>query len=134
MKIIIDTNRIIASMIKDGVSRTIIMNQNFEFYAPEHTFSEIYKYEKEITRKAKITHEEFGMILSIIFERIRILPKEEYKDYLTQSKNLITDIGDVPFIAACLALKADGIWSDDTDFLKQKKVRVYATSDMIKLL
>ena len=134
MKIIIDTNRIIASMIKGGISRAIILNQNFQFYSPEHTFTEIYKYEKEIIRKAKITHEEFEIILSLIFERIGITPQEEYKTYISQAKTLISDIGDVPFIAACLALKADGIWSDDKDFKKQNKIKIYTTTDMMKLL
>jgi predicted nucleic acid-binding protein len=44
---------------------------------------------------------------------------------------LIEDINDVPFIALCLATKADGIWSDDTHFSTQKQVTVFRTKDFL---
>lgn len=134
MKLIIDTNRIIAALIKKGASRRIIFNRDFEFITPEHSIGEIYKYEDEIRKKANISHEEFEILLSLIFENIKIISKENYHDFLEIAKTLISDIDDVPFIAACFATKANGIWSDDSHFFEQNKIKVFRTFEMIKLI
>lgn len=132
MKIVVDTNRIIAALIKDSISRRILFNTDFKFICPDYALVEIYKYEKEIRRKANISHSEFEILLSLIFENIDIIPKAEYENFLGEAKNLIDDMDDVPFIAVCLALKADGIWSDDSHFLKQNKIRIFKTEYILK--
>ena len=131
MKIVIDTNMIMADLIKDGISRKIIFNKNFYFITPENTLSEIYKYEELIIRKAKINHEIFEILLALIFENIETIPKEEYKDFLEQAKHLIEDVDDVPFIAVGLSSKAEGIWSNDSHFLKQGKIKIFKTINML---
>lgn len=130
MKIVVDTNRIIAAMIKDSISRKILYNKNFEFVCPDHSITEVHKYEEEIRKKANITNEEFKILISLIFENVSITPKAKYEDFLEEAKNLIDDIGDIPFIATCLALKADGIWSDDPHFLRQNQIKIFKTEDM----
>jgi predicted nucleic acid-binding protein len=52
MKLIIDTNRIIASLIKDSLSRQIINYPLLEFITPDHTLQEINKYEAIIRKKS----------------------------------------------------------------------------------
>jgi predicted nucleic acid-binding protein len=42
----------------------------------------------------------------------------------------IKDINDAPFIALCLVIKADGIWSDDTHFQTQKQFTVFRTKNL----
>jgi predicted nucleic acid-binding protein len=133
MKIVVDTNRIIAALIKNGASRKILFETRIEFISPDHTTVEIHKYKEEIIRKAKITNEEFEILLSLIFDRIDIISKEEYKPHLKEAENLIVDMGDVPFIALALALKVDGIWSDDPHFLGQNKIRIFKTKGMLDL-
>lgn len=51
MKLIIDTNRIIAGLIKNGFSRKIILESAIEFFSPEITNEEILKYKEEILEK-----------------------------------------------------------------------------------
>lgn len=132
MKIVIDANRIIASLIKDGDSRKILLSKNFDFISPDHALSEIYKYEEEIMRKADINHEEFKILFSLIFENISVISEENYKDYLEKARKLIEDIDDVPFIAVYLALKADGIWSDDSHFIDKESLRIFRTQKMLE--
>ena len=43
------------------------------------------------------------------------------------------DPDDTPFIAAALATNSD-IWSDDKHFEKQNKIKVWKTSDLVKLV
>lgn len=133
MKVVIDTNRIIASLIKEGVSRAILFSKKFNFITPDFSLEEITKYKKEIMDKARISEEEFRLLLVLLFEKITIIPKEEYSPFMAEARLLISDTNDVPFIALALNSKTDGIWSDDSDFLKQNKIRIFSTKEMIEL-
>lgn len=130
MKLVIDTNSIISALIKNGISRRIIVSPVIHFITPDYTLQEISKYEKLICKKAKLNHDEFKLIFNLIFEYITIIPKKEYEDLLDHSKTLINDVDDVTFIALCLASKADGIWSDDTHFKTQKEIIIFRTKEL----
>jgi len=78
MKIVIDSNRVIAALIKDSTTREILFDRNFEFFAPENIQNEIIRYKEEIIDKAGIGQEEFEILFSLIFEYIDIVPQAEY--------------------------------------------------------
>jgi len=130
MKLVIDTSSIISALIKKGISRRIIISPAIQFITPDHTLKEISKYKKLICKKAKINSNEFDILFNLLFEYITIIPKEEYKDFFDSAKTLIDDINDVPFIALCLASKADGIWSDDTHFKTRKGIIIFRTKEL----
>lgn len=67
---------------------------------------------------------------------IENVPIETYKSNLKQAYEILKDIDedDTPYLALALSIENDGIWSDDTDFDKQKKVKVVKTREMVKLL
>jgi predicted nucleic acid-binding protein len=81
-------------------------------------------------KKQNSPHQEFDLLLPLIFEHITIIPKEDYEEFLDTAKTLIEDINDVPFIALCLAAKTDGIWSDDAHFYTQKQFTVFRTKNL----
>jgi predicted nucleic acid-binding protein len=134
MKLVVDTNRIIASIIKNSLSRRIISHPFLEFITPDYTLQELSGYETMIRKKAKLTHEEFNLLLLLIFEKITIIPKEDYEDFFDTAKTLIDDIDDVPFIALSLAMKVDGIWTDDAHFQTQKQFTVFRTKELALIL
>lgn len=51
MKVVIDTNRIMAALIKNSTSRKILFSKKLSFVAPDHSLAEIYKHRKEIEKK-----------------------------------------------------------------------------------
>lgn len=130
MKLVIDTNSIISALIKNGISRRIILSPFIHFITPEYTLQEIEKYSQLICKKAKISLGEFTIVLKLLFEQIEIIPHEEYANSINEAKSLIDDVDDVPFIALCLASQADGIWSDDAHFKTQRKVSIYRTREL----
>ena len=134
MRIVIDTNRIIASLIKDGPSRKILFSNLFEFLTPDYSLIEIYNHIEEIRKKTNNTIEEIEILVSMIFENIEIISEQNYLSYLDKAKNLIADIDDVPFIAVALLIKADGIWSDDSDFITNSEIKVFRTKDMMDMV
>ena len=64
MKIVIDTNRIIAALIKDGISRKIIFNEKFQFVTPDHSITEINNHRSDIILKTAISDTELELLLS----------------------------------------------------------------------
>lgn len=44
------------------------------------------------------------------------------------------DMDDAPFVALALSFQNDCIWSEDKHLLKQKRVKVWRTRDLLKLL
>ena len=44
MKLIIDTNILISSLLKNSTTRELLLNESFEFYLPEMVMIELKKY------------------------------------------------------------------------------------------
>ena len=133
MKVIIDSNRVIAALIKYSTTREILFSDNFEFIAPDSITVEVNKYKDIIIEKSGIAEKEFNILLSIIFEHIGIIPLNEYTGLVAQFKNDIKDPNDIPYIASCVATKAEGIWTHDPHFKEQKKVKVFTNIDLLKI-
>src|SRR3989338_9829428 len=103
MKIVVDSNRVIASLLKDSTTREILYNRTFDFVAPEFIKVEILKYKKDLMSKASITEEDFDSLLSLLFERITLMPKGGYNKYFKELSGYIPDTKDIPYFACSLA-------------------------------
>ncbi len=135
VKVIVNTNRIIAALIKDSVSRKIIYHGTVEMLGINFSLKEIEKYGAYIIKKAGITEQEFEKILQAICDKIIFINDSLVDIFIEEGKELMSSIDpdDVPFIAAALATGAD-IWSDDPHFTRQNKIKVWKTAELAKLL
>ncbi|MBS3143001.1 PIN domain-containing protein [Candidatus Woesearchaeota archaeon] len=133
MKILIDTNRIIAALSKPSTTRNILFDTFFEFITPDHTIDEIREHSDELKKKITLTDEEFDSLLALFFERITIIPESEFKQFLHECKHDISDPDDIPHLAACLATRAEGIWAHDPHFKEQHKAKVFTNIDMLRM-
>ena len=72
---------------------------------------------------------------SILLTNIRIIHSEDVSAKLNEADQIIGSIdkGDIPFMAASLSLAGDGVWSDDKDFKRQRRIKVFTTEEMIGL-
>ena len=111
MKLVIDSNIIFSAFIRDSNTRKLIFSQLLELITPDYTLDEIKKYEPLICEKGNLSSSEFQLLLVLLFEKITLIPKEEYENNLLVAEKLIKDIDDVAFLALALATKSDGIWS-----------------------
>ncbi len=136
MKIVVDTNRIIAALIKDSASRRILFSNKFEFLTTEFTKKELEGHKKEILGKVHITEHALDTLMSALFKRIYIVEDIAIKERFGPAKAIMDGIDpdDTPFIALALAVENDGIWSDDKHFAMQKVIKILKTEDMLKLL
>ena len=131
MKLVIDSNIIFSSFIKDRDTRKLILNPILELITPDFSLDEIKKYEELICSKGNISPAEFQLLIFLLFEKITIIPHEEYEPKIKEAETLIEDINDVPFLALTLATRNEGIWSNDAEFKKQKMVRVWSTRELL---
>ena len=110
------------------------MNNKFEFASPDYVFDEIYKYEYEICGKAGLTKDEFELLMTLLFQKISIITADEYEAYKEEAKEIMKeDPKDVPYVACYLALKCDGVWTNDPDY-EGKGIKIFSTSGLLKLM
>jgi len=135
MKLVVDTNRIIAALVRDGVSRKIITHFDGELITIGFSMEELGNHKKEILKKAKISETDLEMILNKLFSKMTVLDDKIIVRYMEEANEIMRDIDsdDVPFIAAALATKAP-VWSDDKHFKKQNKIKVLTTKDLVEML
>lgn len=134
MRVVVDSNRIIASMLKDSTTREILFNDHFDFIAPEFLIEEIAKYKDEFINKGRITAEEFETVLPLLFQKVTLIPHNEYEKQLKQLEKELSDPKDVPYLACCLVTMSEGIWSHDPHFLEQSKIKVFTNKDLLDMI
>jgi predicted nucleic acid-binding protein len=134
MNIVIDTNIFISALIKDGLTRDIIINSPFKLFIPEQEIIELKRYEELIINKSGITKKNLIGLIKKLLNYITIIRNDNLIMYKCEAEKIIgkIDEDDVPFIAAALSLKCP-IWSEDKHFQKQKEIKVLTTKDILKL-
>lgn len=134
MRVIVDSNRIISALIKEGISRKILSSKNIEFFSVDYVMKEINKYKAVIIEKSTMSKEEIDTLFSLVMDNIDIVPEKDIKSKMKEALDIMKDIDtkDAPFIAAALAIPNDGIWSHDRHFEMQTKVKRWLAKDLIK--
>ncbi len=54
--------------------------------------------------------------------------------FINEVKTYIKDPKDVSYLAACIHMKAAGIWTHDSDFQEQKRCKIFTNIDMLNLV
>ncbi|MEK6833477.1 MAG: PIN domain-containing protein [Nanoarchaeota archaeon] len=134
MNFVIDTNIFLSALIKDGLTREIIINSPFNLFIPEQELIEIKKYEELIINKSYINKEDLRDLIRKLLKYITILRNDNMAKYKCKAENIIgkIDNDDVPFVAAALFLNCP-IWSEDKHFQKQKEIKIFTTNEILKI-
>ena len=134
MKIVIDTNVLMAGLLKDSIVRAMLLSKNIKFFIPEHALDEIRKYEDELLKKSGYAKKQLKSLMNYLLENVKIIPSSITKNHLKKVESIMKniDIKDSSFIAAVFSINADGIWSYDNHFKKQDKVKVFSIEELIE--
>jgi predicted nucleic acid-binding protein len=134
MKLVIDTNRIMAGLLKESSSRKIILDNHFLFYAPDYIGTELFRHREYLIKKTKMTESDFDTLLNILLEQITLVPFDDFKQDYSRAIDIMEPIDedDAPFLAVGLALNLDGIWTEDRHFLRQDLLKVFRTVDLVQ--
>jgi len=136
MRLAVDTNRIIAALVKDSASRNILLSDKFDFLTIEITRQEIEEHRQELLDKTRLTDEQLNLALSLLFSRIFVVSDIVVESKMDEAKKIMDalDPDDTPFVALALAVENDGIWSDDKHFKQQNTIRIWETKDLLTLI
>jgi predicted nucleic acid-binding protein len=134
LKLILDTGIIISALIKEfSANRNLLIMPVFDFYLPEYALDEINKHKEKISRLSGLSQDVLSVMVSVLVERITIVPETLIKPRIKEASKLIgfRDKNDVPFVALALAIENDGIWSNDKDFAVLSDIKIWTTKDLL---
>lgn len=136
MTVVVDTNVLIAMLIKKGVVREVIINNPGEFITPEWCIEELWKHRDVWNRNQLDEQELFSIIQELRGYYILVVPKEDYVKSEKKASELIKDPNDVPILALALAVDNKGIWTFNTTDFETKEIQehisILSTKDVIK--
>ncbi len=132
--IVIDTNILISALIKDSITRKILIS-GLNFFYPEISLVEINKHQEYISKKSEYDKRTFEAILNTLLDYINLVPLEIIRPKIKAARKIMgnIDANDVVFLATALTLDHAVIWSDDADLERQKFIKVLKTKDMIQI-
>ncbi|RLI80950.1 putative toxin-antitoxin system toxin component, PIN family [Archaeoglobales archaeon] len=134
MKLVIDANVLISAIIKDSVTRKIILDERTELYSPGKIIEEVIKHSDLIAKKANLSNEEVLSFFRILMEKIKIVPEKEYREKIPEALSIARnfDEKDTLFIALALKLKIP-VWTSDKGILdNQGKYQAVNTKDVLE--
>ena len=135
MNLVIDTNVLMSAVIKDSITRKLIIGAKINILFPEQIFKELKNNEEEILKKSKLTKSEYNELLNRLLTYVKIIPTETLNPYKEKALEIskTIDINDTLFFATALAFKDSIIWSNDKKLKDQDKIKVMNTLEIKKL-
>ena len=82
MILIIDTNSVIAALLKDSASRKIILSGKFKFFSLKILHEEIDRYQDEIIQRTNMTSLQFSYLKERIASCIAIAADEKVVSFM----------------------------------------------------
>ena len=118
-----------------GKTRETILTRELELYVPEYFFTELRNNLDAVQRKTALERNQLELLIDLLFEQIRIVPREEFDDELDTANAIIAEVDpdDSPFLALAMHLDAE-IWSDDRHFQEQETVATWRTHELLEEL
>lgn len=135
MIVVVDANELFSLLIKGTeYSEEILVSNKLQLIAPELLLIEFSNNKEEVLSKTHRTSEEFNKLLSIFERRIKFIPEEEFKEFISNACKIFPEHSkDAPYLA--LALKFNCVlWSEERLLKKQDKIKVLNTRELITLI
>jgi predicted nucleic acid-binding protein len=136
MNIVLDSNILFSALIKDSLTRRLILKYEGTFLFPSFILEELEKHKDELMEKSGLNNREFSQLLHLIIKKVLIVPSNRLNSHRNEAVKIVKDIDidDVLFIACALAYSNSIVWSDDKKLKKQTRIKVLNTAEIRKLL
>ncbi len=135
MKIIIDTNIFFSALIRDGITRKMLLNFEGRFLFPGYMLEELHIHDEEIFQKAGMERKDFDELKNFLLEKLEMVPERWLKPQRKRAWEIVKDIDpdDVEFFACALVYPGSVIWSDDKALKNQDIIQIVNTEEMLKV-
>lgn len=136
LTLVVNSNILFAAAIKNGMTAEILLSHRLSLIAPEWLFIEFKKYQNLLVDRTHRTEAEFEKFVEIMEERIKLVPRNEFKPWVEQARKA-SPSNDFPFTALAKAFEVP-VWSNDKELKKSMErtgfVNVLTTGEVIKKL
>ncbi len=102
---------------------------------PEVAFGELLRGKERIKKYGKIDELAFTFLFSLLERRIEPFAEESYKEFLPEANRLSPHgegTKDDPYFALALLFNCP-VWSDESAFKRQDKIKVFGTKELTGL-
>jgi predicted nucleic acid-binding protein len=132
MRLVLDTNILVAALIKNSITRRILLLPDLEFLLPAFALDELARHRAKIVRAARLKVDEVDLLLTLLLTSVVVVPFERIAPFPPAADALMgaIDPDDVPFVALALAEEHDGIWSNDRAFEKIPGIKLWTTTGL----
>lgn len=133
MRLVIDTNVVIAALLRESTSRRILSSPHHTFILPEHGRAEIQQHLDELLPRMGMTRDEAELLLALVTARVETIPESEFRAHLPDARHIMRELDpdDAVFVALALAVPCDGIWTQDKALKRQTRVKTWTTGEIV---
>lgn len=136
MELVVDANILLASFLKEAVTRELLLDSRLILYAPEHLLSETSRHlEKSasLRKRIRLSNDEIQQLFRLLTMNIRTISKQSYRLFFNRALALAPHKEDAPYLAVALLYEIP-IWSNDSGLKNQPVIKIYTTTDLLKIL
>ncbi|MBU1976081.1 MAG: hypothetical protein KKG59_06785 [Nanoarchaeota archaeon] len=133
LTLVIDANVLFAALIRDGLTRRTLPIKRLVLFSPDFSLEEFDKYNLLIQEKTGCDPKELYELLNSFRKYIRVVPQNEFIDYLTEASRFCPDPNDIRYFALAIKLNCP-LWSNDKKLKEQDRIAVYNTQELKLLL
>jgi predicted nucleic acid-binding protein len=136
LELVVDANILLASFLKEAITRELLLDARLTLFAPEYLISETSRHLKKnapLRKRISLSNDELQELLIFLTSRITTIPSKTYSREFKEALNLAPHKEDAPYLALALSMQIP-IWSNDKGLKIQSKVKVYSTSELITFL
>ena len=70
MYVVLDTNVLFSALIKDSITRKLILDYDEVFLFPDYIFDELEKHKDEIVQKSMMSTTQFDDLLGLVLKKV----------------------------------------------------------------
>lgn len=133
MKLVIDANVLFSALIRDNVTRKLLLHDELILYAPKFILEEFFEKLSELSEKTEV--DEITLTNKsqelISLSNMQIISNENFQEHIEKAKQISPDKDDVMYFALALKLNCS-IWSNDKELKKQNIIKIYSTDELIE--
>ncbi|MEA2036482.1 MAG: PIN domain-containing protein [Nanoarchaeota archaeon] len=136
MNIVIDSNILFSALIKNSLTRKLILEYEGYFLFPGFIFNEMEKHKDELMKKCGMLRSDFNKLFQQILNKVVVVPSKVLTQYREEAVRIVKeiDIDDALFIACALAYPNSVLWSDDKKLKKQSEVKIFNTNEIKSII
>lgn len=133
MELVVDANVLLAALLKEAITRELLLDTRLRLYAPEHLISETLRHLKtsaSLRKRIQLSAKDLEELFYLLTQEIETIPKKEFASQMSEALKIAPHKEDAPYLALAL-VRNILIWSNDKGIHAQSNVKVYTTKELI---